>query len=319
MTYEDTAVLIPCFNEEMAIEKVVRDFKSVLPGARIFVYDNNSSDHTINVAKKAGAIVRRERGQGKGQVVRRMFADVEADVYLMVDGDDTYDAKAAPELIHALRNENLDMVNGRRISDIKEAYRPGHRFGNALLTRLVAMFFGRQFEDILSGYRAFSRRFVKSFPVLSQGFEIETELTIHALELRMPVNEIDTAYSDRAEGSESKLNTYRDGFRILRTIGVLLKNEQPLFFFSVVAATLIALASILIAPVIATYLDTGLVPRLPTAVLSTGLVLLAFISFSSGLILDTVTRGRKEMKRLHYLSLPSFLGSRGTDDSRNPA
>lgn len=303
------AVLIPCYNEEAAIAAVVTDFKEALPDAKIYVYDNNSGDRTCSVATDAGAIVRSETQQGKGYVVRRMFADVEADVYLLVDGDATYDATCAPALIQRLLDGPLDMVNGARVSREDVQHRPGHEFGNRLLSGLVAWIFGDQFRDMLSGYKAFSRRFVKSFPALSAGFEIETELTVHALELAMPVAEVDTPYSERAEGTESKLNTFRDGYRILKTIGMFIKEERPLQFFSIVAGVLAATAVIIAWPIFVTYLQTGLVPRLPTAVLSTGLMLLGALSFTAGLILDTVTRGRREAKRMRYLSISAVRGS----------
>ncbi len=298
------AVLIPCHNEQEAIQDVVHDFRRALPNARIYVYDNNSSDQTCEVARASGAIVRREMLQGKGNVVRRMFADIEADIYVLVDGDGTYEAAAAPKLVRALIEEQLDMVNGRRVTDIEAAYRPGHRLGNQVLTGLVRLIFGDRFRDMLSGYRVFSRRFVKSFPALASGFEIETELTVHALELRMPTMEFDTAYRDRPEGSTSKLRTFRDGFRILRTIAVLVKEERPLAFFSTLALVLSALSLALGIPVVATYFETGLVPRLPTAVLATGVMLLAFLSLGCGLVLDTVTHGRRELKRMRYLEIP---------------
>jgi glycosyltransferase involved in cell wall biosynthesis len=298
------AVLIPCYNEEETISKVVADFRSALPGATVYVYDNNSTDRTAEVARQAGAVVREERLQGKGNVVRRMFADVEADIYVLVDGDDTYDSTIAPKMIQCLRDEQLDMVNAARQADMNEAYRPGHRLGNAAFTHIVAMLFGRQFNDLLSGYRVLSRRFVKSFPALSSGFEIETELTIHVLELRMPAREIVSAYKERPEGSESKLHTVRDGVRILRIILVLVKAERPLLFFSVICAALGAVAVILGIPIIITFMETGLVPRFPTAILATGIMILAFLSLACGLILDTVTRGRVEMKRMQYLRIP---------------
>ncbi len=299
----DIAVLIPCYNEEAAISSVVNDFRKALPQAAIYVYDNNSSDNTVEVARAAGAIVRNEQLQGKGNVVRRMFADIEADVFIMADGDNTYNASDAPMLVNKLLSENLDLVNGKRVHKESEAYRAGHQFGNALLTSLVSMIFGKRFEDMLSGYKVFSRRFAKSFPSLSGGFEIETELTVHALELRMPVAEVETHYGARPEGSESKLSTYTDGFKILRMIATLIKEERPLHFFSTLFG-LFAIASIVLSfPVITTYLDTGLVPRLPTAVLATGLMLLGFLCLACGLILDTVTRGRQELKRLRYLSV----------------
>jgi glycosyltransferase involved in cell wall biosynthesis len=300
------AVLLPCFNEEAAIGGTVAGFRAALPDALIYVYDNNSSDRTCDVAAAAGAIVRRERMQGKGNVVRRMFADIEADIYVMADGDATYEAAAAPAMITQLIEEQLDMVVGARRSEVEAAYRRGHRFGNALLTAMLAWAFGRSFSDILSGYRIFSRRFVKSFPLLSAGFEIETEISVHALEMRMPVAEFVTAYAARPEGSVSKLSTYSDGWRILRTIAMLFRFERPLFFFGSVAA-LLALAAIIIAvPLIMTFLDTGLVPRLPTAILATGLMILAALNGFCGLILDTVVRGRREVRRLAYLAVPAI-------------
>lgn len=302
------AVLIPCYNEVATIGNVVRDFRAALPGASVFVYDNNSSDDTRGAALAAGAIVRTERHQGKGNVVRRMFSDVEADVYVMVDGDDTYDASAAPALIRHLLDESLDMVNGRRITEEVSAYRSGHRLGNRMLTGLVCWFFGEQFKDMLSGFRVFSRRFVKSFPALSQGFEIETELTVHALNLRMPVGEVDTVYRSRPEGSVSKLNTYRDGIRILKTIMILVKEEMPLQFFSCVGAVLALISLALGIPVVEEFLQTGLVPRLPTAVLAVSIMILGFLSFASGLILDTVSLGRRELKRLQYLQVALVEG-----------
>lgn len=298
------AVLVPCFNEEAAVASVVASFRKALPAADIYVYDNNSKDRTAQVAREAGAEVRRERRQGKGHVVRRMFADIDADIYVLVDGDATYDAPSAPRMIEKLVNEHLDMVVGLRVDQEVAAYRPGHRFGNRMLTGFLSSVFGQAFKDILSGYRVFSRRFVKSFPVLSDGFEIETELTVHALELAMPVAEVETPYYARPEGSVSKLNTYRDGFRILGTILKLYRSEKPLRFFTVIGAFLALVSIGLAIPVVITYLEIGLVPRLPTAVLSMGLMILAVLSVSSGLVLDTVTRGRREMKHLAYLSEP---------------
>lgn len=300
------AVLVPCYNEEVAVAQVVKDFRAALPQAAIYVYDNNSKDRTSEVARENGAFVRIERRQGKGNVVRRMFADIEADVYLLVDGDATYDAASAPRMVQTLLEEQLDMVVGCRVHTQTEAYRPGHVFGNAMLTGFVAKLFGRSFTDILSGYRAFSRRFVKSFPALSKGFETETELTVHALELRMPVTEIDTPYGARPEGSASKLSTYRDGWRILRLILQLYKHERPLAYFSALAGILAVLSAALAAPVILEYLNTGLVPRFPTAILSTGIMILAFLFFIAGVILETVTRGRQEIKRLLYLQVPRW-------------
>ena len=299
------AVLVPCLNEQAAIPTVVHAFRAALPDAAIYVYDNNSSDGTVAVAQQAGALVRTERLQGKGNVIRRMFADIDADAYVLVDGDDTYDAASAPAMVDLLLREGLDMVNGARVSEVQAAYRPGHRFGNRVLTGLVTSIFGNRMSDMLSGYRVFSRRFVKSFPALSGGFETETEFTIHALELRMPIGEVATPYKERPAGSASKLNTYRDGLRILRTVLLLVKEERPLPFFAVIATALLLLAVVIVLPVVRTYLQTGLVPRLPTAVLATGLVLLSFLSLTCGLILDSVTRGRKEIKRLAYLSIPA--------------
>jgi len=298
----DIAVLVPCYNEEIVIQSVVADFRAALPRAKIYVYDNNSTDRTVERARAAGAIVKSERLQGKGNVVRRMFADVDADVYVLVDGDATYDATVAPAMIELLLSEQLDLVNGTRVSDTKGAYRPGHRFGNAALTALVRAIFGTGFSDMLSGYKVLSRRFVKSAPLLSSGFEIETEIAVHALSLRIPIAEMPTYYRDRPAESASKLRTYRDGIRILRTIVHLVKEERPLWFFSCLSVVLSMLSIGLAIPVAITYVDTGLVPRLPTAVLSASIMLLAFLSLTCGLILDTVTHGRKEVKRLVYLS-----------------
>jgi glycosyltransferase involved in cell wall biosynthesis len=307
------AVLIPCYNESAGIGKVVRNFRQALPTASIFVYDNNSTDDTAEVARLAGAIVRREQQRGKGNVVRRMFADVEADVFVLVDGDDTYDASCALLLIERLLNDSLDMVNAARTAQSQGAYRRGHRFGNLFLTGCVAYVFGDQLSDMLSGYRVFSRRFVKSFPALSSGFEIETELTVHALELRLPIAEVPTRYGERPQGSASKLNTYRDGVRILMTIVNLVKLEKPFQFFGAIFAFLALTSVAMELPVISTYLQTGLVPRLPTAVLGTGMMLLAFLSLVCGLILETVTRGRIELKRLHYLAVPLRFNQVGDD------
>jgi hypothetical protein len=296
------AVLVPCFNEEAAVARVVADFRNALPSADIYVYDNNSKDRTVAVAREAGAEVRSERRQGKGHVVRRMFADVDADIYILVDGDATYDAASAPKMIEALTAEHLDMVVGLRIDQAQAAWRPGHRTGNWLLTGFLASVFGKAFKDILSGYRVFSRRFVKSFPVLSDGFEIETELSVHALELSLPTAEIETPYFARPEGSVSKLNTWRDGLRILGTILKLYRSEKPLSFFTGIGACLAIAAVGLAMPIFITYFEQGIVPRLPTAVLSMGLMVLAMLSLSCGLVLDTVTRGRREMKLLAYLA-----------------
>jgi glycosyltransferase involved in cell wall biosynthesis len=302
------AVLVPCFNEEAAVASVVGGFRKALPSAQVYVYDNNSKDRTAEVGRAAGAEVRSERRQGKGHVVRRMFADIDADVYVLVDGDATYDAASAPGMIERLVNDHLDMVVGSRVDQEQAAYRRGHRTGNWLLTSFLSTVFGQAFTDILSGYRVFSRRFVKSFPVLSDGFEIETELTVHALELAMPVAEVETPYFARPEGSVSKLNTWRDGFRILGTILKLYRSEKPLRFFTIIGLFLALVAIGLAIPLAVTYLEEGLVPRLPTAILSTGLMIVAVLSVSSGLVLDTVTRGRREMKLLAYLSQPPVGG-----------
>jgi glycosyltransferase involved in cell wall biosynthesis len=300
------AVLVPCFNEEAAIGTVVADFRKALPQAQVFVYDNNSRDRTAEIARAAGAEVRSERRQGKGHVVRRMFADVDADIYVLVDGDATYDAPSAPLMIDALVNDHLDMVVGVRLDQSAAAYRRGHRTGNRMLTGFLSAVFGHAFRDILSGYRVFSRRFVKSFPVLSDGFEIETELSVHALELALPVGEIETPYYARPEGSVSKLNTWGDGFRILGTILKLYRSEKPLRFFTLIGVVLALISIVLAIPIIITFIEEGIVPRLPTAVLSTGLMILAMLSISSGVVLDTVTRGRREMKLLAYLSQPAI-------------
>ncbi|QAY79261.1 glycosyltransferase [Sphingosinicella sp. BN140058] len=298
------AVLLPCYNEEAAIAQTVAGFRAALPGAAVYVYDNNSLDRTREVAAAAGAIVRTERMQGKGHVVRRMFADIEADIYVMADGDSTYDAAAAPELVRRLVDEQLDMVVGARRSAVEEAYRRGHRLGNRLFTGLLASLFGRSFTDIFSGYRVFSRRFVKSFPALARGFETETEISVHALELAMPVGEIVTDYGARPEGSQSKLSTYRDGWRIMKTILHLFRIERPVLFYGGFALFLAAVGIILGIPLAITYAKTGLVPRFPTAILITGLMIVAALSFAVGLILDTVVRGRRENRRLFYLSFP---------------
>jgi glycosyltransferase involved in cell wall biosynthesis len=298
------AVILPCYNEEAAIIKVVTDFKEVLPYAAVYVYDNNSTDQTVRCACSAGAIVRQEPLQGKGNVVRRMFADIKADVYVLCDGDVTYDVASAPAMIEALTNRQLDMVVGCRVDTEVASYRLGHRLGNALFTWFVARLFGNRFSDILSGYRVFSRRYVKSFPSLARGFEIETELTVHALQLGMPVCEMNTPYGARKEGSQSKLSTFRDGYKILWTIAKLFKNERPLYFFGIIALVLASTSFLLSVPVITTYMETGLVPRFPTAILASSIMLLAFLSLTCGLILDTVSYGRREMKRLAYLAYP---------------
>jgi glycosyltransferase involved in cell wall biosynthesis len=299
------AVLLPCYNEEAAVGATVEGFRRALPDASIYVYDNNSRDRTREVAAAAGAIVRTERQQGKGNVVRRMFADVDADIYIMADGDLTYDPQAAPAMVDQMLASQLDMVVGTRRHEVKEAYRGGHVLGNRLFTGMLSRLFGRSFSDIFSGYRVFSRRFVKSFPVLSAGFEIETEMSVHALELRMPVGEVETAYGARVEGSESKLSTYGDGWRILKTIVNLYRIERPVLFFGSIGLILFIAALLISIPLVRTYLDTGLVPRFPTAILITGMTIVAVLCFFTGLILDTVTRGRREVRRLAYLQLPA--------------
>jgi len=298
------AVLIPCYNEELTVRQTVAAFRASLPQAVVYVYDNNSSDRTRAFAREAGAVVRSEPLQGKGHVVRRMFADVEADVYVLTDGDATYDASRAPEMIDLLVDQNLDMVVGRRIHEEKSAYRAGHVLGNRLLTGFLARLFGRRFTDILSGYRVMSRRFVKSFPALATGFETETELSVHALHLSMPVAEVETIYLSRPPGSESKLHTFRDGFRVLQTMLHLFRNERPQAFFGICSLILTLAAIALAIPVMMTYLDTGLVPRFPTAILSASIMVLAALSLVCGLVLNTVTRGRREVKRLAYLAVP---------------
>lgn len=301
------AVLVPCCNEAVAIPKVVADFRTALPGATVYVYDNNSTDGTAAAAQAAGAVVRQETQQGKGHVIRRGFADIEADIYVLVDGDDTYDAAAAPEMVRRLVEEQLDMVTGQRVSEAEvaaAAYRRGHRVGNQALTGIVRAVFGARVSDMLSGYRVFSRRFVKSFPALSSGFEIETEVTVHALELGMPVGEQPTRYKERPAGSRSKLRTYSDGARILNTIMVLVRQERPLQVFAWAGLALLLAGLAVGVPVVVEFTHTGLVPRLPSAVLATGLVLLSFLSFVCGMILDSVARGRKELRRLAYLAMP---------------
>ncbi len=309
------AVLLPCRNEEITIRRVVQEFREVLGESDIYVYDNLSDDRTAEEAAAGGAIVRRELRPGKGNVVRRMFADIEADIYVIADGDGTYDAKSAPKMIEKMLRDNLDMVVGTRIEErpgrdavsSEAAYRPGHRFGNWLFTRNVAILFGQRFTDILSGYRVFSRRFVKSFPALSEGFEIETELTVHCLDLGLPVGEVETPYKSRPVGSSSKLDSFSDGFKILSAIMMLFKENRPLLFFSLVFMLLALISVGLAVPLLVTYIESGLVPRFPTAILSTGIMVLAFLSLTCGLILDSVSRGRRESKLLCYLSQPSLI------------
>ncbi len=294
------AVLVPCMNEEITIGSVVKDFKKSLPDCTVYVYDNNSTDRTAEVAEKAGALIGYERRAGKGNVVRRMFTDVDADIYIMVDGDDTYDASSAPKLVDLLISERADMVVGARIGADEKHQRAGHAAGNKLFNILYTSLFGREFTDIFSGYRVFSRRFVKSFPALSAGFEIETELSVHASQLRLPVAEIALLYKDRPEGSESKLSTIKDGARILKTIVVLLKEYKPLYFFGAVGIAGILFAFALSTPLLIEYSRTGLVERLPTAILSTGIVVVSILSITAGVILDSLRRMRAETRRMFY-------------------
>jgi glycosyltransferase involved in cell wall biosynthesis len=318
--YYRIAVLLPCFNEEVAIAGIVEGFRTVLPDATVYVYDNTSTDRTAARAAEAGAVVRHEPLQGKGNVVHRMFADVEADIYVLADGDGTYDPMAAPVLIARLVEDNLDMVGGARVADRSEgAFRAGHRLGNRVLSGLVASLLPNRFSDMLSGYRVLSRRFVKSFPALSRGFETETELTVHALELRMPVTEVPIPYAARPRGSASKLSTWRDGMRILAAVLFLFKEARPFKFFGAVAVALALVAIALAVPLVQTYLRTGLVPRVPTAVLVTGIMVVASMSLLCGIILDTVSRGRREAKRMLYLAMPSVAASgRAVSDASPP-
>lgn len=316
----NVALIVPCYNEEKSIAKVIQDFKHAMPALHVYVFDNNSTDQTKYIALDKGATVIEVPLKGKGNVVRRMFADVEADVYVMVDGDATYDANAVTQLVDKLLDEGLDMVVGcRKTADeiALQAYRHGHQWGNKLLTQSVMQIFGGQFTDMLSGYRVFSRRYVKSIPALSHGFEIETELTVHALELRMPYGEVNTAYGARPEGSESKLSTYKDGWKILKTIGRLYVTERPFSFFSLLALLIALTAIILSVPLLLEYFRAGIVPRFPTAILSASMMVCALLSFACGLILDNVTRGRHEMKRLVYLSIPVVRAKCVTEGSRS--
>lgn len=302
------AVIVPCYNEGLTIGKVIADFRKHLPSADIYVFDNNSKDDTIEVAKKSGAIVRKVVLQGKGNVVRRMFADVEADVYVMVDGDATYDAASVNKLIQKLLDDNLDMVVGCRKEESKDNnnYRPGHRLGNKMLTGFVSKIFNGEFVDMLSGYRVFSKRFAKSFTAESKGFAIETELTIHTLEMRLTFAEMDTPYYERPEGSESKLSTYKDGIKILTMILRLYSNERPAQFWGIAGITMFVFSAILMIPIIITYADIGEVPRYPTLIVSIGLLIISFLSITIGVVLRTVTKGRKEAKHLAYLAVPSI-------------
>ncbi len=300
------AILVPCHNEELTITTVINDFKSVLPQANIYVYDNASTDNTAEAAKKAGAIIYKEKNIGKGNVIRRMFSDIEADIYIMVDGDDTYEAQKCAEMVDQMISNNLDMVIGvRKTSNSDGEYRKGHIFGNWMLTAFVSLIFGNGFSDMLSGYRVMSRRFVKSFPAMSKGFEIETEMTIHALQLGVSYAEKDTIYNSRPEGSESKLSTLKDGVRILAMITLLFKEEKPFYFFSIMSLLFFLISLVFSLPILITYLETGLVPRIPTAILSTGLMIISFLCLVSGVILDSLSRSRLELKRLIYLQYKS--------------
>ena len=300
----DVAVLIPCYNEEATITKVINDFRLAIPSALIYVYDNSSTDKTAEIATKAGAIVRTEPSKGKGNVIRRMFADIESDIYIMVDGDDTYEASKSQKMVTQLVQKDLDMIVGiRKAIEVKKSYRRGHVFGNWLLTQTVAFLFGKGFNDMLSGYRVMSRRFVKSFPIISKGFEIETEMTIHTLQIGIPYGEVETAYNERPMNSESKLSTFHDGFRIIKMIFFLFKEEKPFQFFGLIAILLLLVSIILLIPIFSTYISTGFVPRLPTAILAMGLITMAFFSLSFGVILDSLSRLRMESKKIHYLSL----------------
>ncbi len=300
------AVLIPCYNEGLSIAQVVESFRRALPDALIFVYDNRSTDNTAEEARKAGAIVRSEPWPGKGNVVRRMFADIDADLYVMADGDGTYDASKAAEMVNLLLEQHLDMVVGTRENVFENAHRAGHGLGNRVFNGIYRSLFGPLFTDIFSGYRIFSRRFVKSFPAISSGFEIETEMSVHASQLRMPIAEIPTQYGARQEGSASKLRTFRDAFRILTTFLLLYKEIRPVWFFGSIAVILGATSLVISVPLLMTYLETGLVPRFPTAILATGMMLLAGVSLGGGLVLDSVARGRLEHKRLVYLGMPQL-------------
>ena len=301
----EVAILLPCCDEEAAIASVVQDFKQHIPDASIYVYDNNSSDNTIRCAEGAGAIVRREPMQGKGNVVRRMFADIEADIFIMSDGDGTYDISTSPELVRQLITEQLDMIVGVRVPE-KGAHRKGHSFGNFIFNKIIFFIFEDKYTDIFSGFRIFSKRFVKTFPALSKGFEVETEICIHALDLDVPLKEVPVRYSKRIAGSSSKLRTFSDGFVILRTIVSMFREVKPFTFFNIISVVLMFVAFLIGYPLVVTWIETGLVPRIPTAIIVMGLIVLSFICVTCGLVLDCVARGRKESKRLSYLTFPIF-------------
>lgn len=312
------AVLIPCYNESQTIAKVVADYRAALPEADIYVYDNNSKDHTDEIARAAGAIVRYERRQGKGNVIRTMFREIDADCYLMIDGDDTYPAENAREMVDQVLNLGVDMVIGDRLSStyFTENKRPFHNTGNVLVRKLVNSFFGGNITDIMTGYRAFSRTFVKSFPILSKGFEIETEMTIHALDKNLCLSSIPVGYRDRPEGSVSKLNTFSDGFKVLKTIGLLVKDYKPLPFFSIIAAILLLIGLILFIPVIMEYNMTGLVPRFPTLIVSGFIAMAAFVAFAVGLILDTNGKKARQSFEIQMNILAAIYNQKQTDEKQ---
>ncbi|MES0863529.1 glycosyltransferase family 2 protein [Ruegeria sp. SCPT10] len=310
----EIAVILPCYNEAVAIGETVAQFRAALPGATIYVFDNNSTDNTTQVAREAGAVVRTENLQGKGNVVRRMFADVEADVYVMADGDATYDSAAAPQLVQLLVSQNLDMVNGARVNKETEAYRRGHKFGNALFTGLVKFFFSDKINDLLSGYRVFSRRFVKSFPALSNGFEIETELTVHAMQMRMPIGEVQTSYFSRLPESNSKLSTFKDGWRILKMISLLIKEEKPMVFFMSLALIFFLPSLSVFLSVLNEFLQTGIVSRFPSLIVAVAGFVAAMLSVVCALILDSLARGRREIRRLSYLQFPGVTQTKAPKD-----
>ncbi|HCL67234.1 MAG TPA: glycosyl transferase [Rhizobium sp.] len=315
----DIAVLLPCYNEAATIGAVVRNFRQALPDARIYVYDNNSTDGTALHAMLAGATVFRERRQGKGHVVRRMFSDIEADIYVMADGDGTYAPEDAEDLVRTLVTERADMVVGIRRGVHEDAGRNGHAFGNRLFNRLYRFLFGMDFTDILSGYRAFSRRYVKSFPAVSAGFEIETEMSVHASRLKLPVCELELDYGRRPEGSHSKLSTFRDGAKILWMFAMLMKETRPFAFFGVISAGFFSASLIFMAPVLYEYFLTGLVERMPTWVMSMALMMMSFLFFTAGLILDSLARSRAEQLRIHYMTLPGLTSDYADKPARAPA
>jgi glycosyltransferase involved in cell wall biosynthesis len=317
----NVAVLLPCYNEAATIGAVVEGFRAAMPGAQIHVYDNNSTDGTALKAALAGATVTRERRQGKGNVVRRMFSDIDADIYIMADGDGTYDPEDALDLIHTLLSERSDMVVGTRRGVRDDAGRQGHAFGNKIFNELYRTIFGPGFTDIFSGYRAFSRRFAKSFPAVSGGFEIETEMSVHASRLKMPVSELELSYGRRPEGSHSKLSTFRDGAKILWMFAMLMKETRPFSFFGLISAVFMCASIGFMLPVLSDYVETGLVPKMPSWVLSMALMMISFMIFTAGLILDSLARARAEQLHIHYLSLPSASAGRSAQlsNAESPA